>query len=446
MKILILIIFSFTSMNLFAQDASELLQKYISYYNTEYESYLKSHYELNVSEYYWKRIKDLRAFGVAIDRKSDGLKLKGQQIKDEYYNAKYSDMDASDRLSILRAKYYDIQHQKDTIDQYSVSLAKTRSSVHLSCNEKHVEDITKKLDPALMYSIPQYMFDPSGAPKLDMNYYFSLNYNYGQGFESAGGPESNLSDEQGMIVYGGATAAVAVAMCFGVEEPTTLSAIFAGTAAVLKGVMDIYTSIASSKEYAKQMEKLEKKYTELNAMIVSKHDQVSQVRSDIIRKTCENTLASKNVEGATILPSYLSALHSKVQTNQKSLDLIHDEIKADLQKEEQDLHDQIVSSREFFKRFEKVIGEKYEHQMNKLFEYELQLDSASLIYFLSKPSASLVLLQTSSSRMDKINSLGKLWDDLIVGEAKFKSESGPQSINWQVMSDSLKNAVMMEAL
>ena len=445
MKILILIIFSFTSMNLFAQDASELLQKYISYYNTEYESYLKSKYELNVSEYYWKRIKDLRAFGVAIDRKSDGLKLKGQQIKDEYYKAKYSDMDASDRLSILRAKYYDIQHQKDTIDQYSVSLAKTRSSVHLSCNEKHVEDINKKLDPALMYSIPQYMFDPSGAPKLDMNYYFSLNYNYGQGFESAGGPESNLSDEQGMIVYGGATAAVAVAMCF-TAEPTTLAAIFAGTAAVLKGVMDIYTSIASSKEYAKQMEKLEKKYTELNAMIVSKHDQVSQVRSDIIRKTCENTLDSKNVEGATILPSYLSALHSKVQTNQKSLDLIHDEIKADLQKEEQDLHDQIVSSREFFKRFEKVIGEKYEQQMNKLFEYELQLDSASLIYFLSTPSASLVLLQTSSSRMDKINSLGKLWDDLIVGEAKFKSESGPQSINWQVMSDSLKNAVMMEAL
>jgi exonuclease VII large subunit len=210
--------------------------------------------------------------------------------------------------------------------------------------------------------------------------------------------------------------------------------------------MDIYTSIASSKEYAKQMEKLQKKYTELNAMIVSKHDQVSQVRSDIIRKNCENTLDSKNVEGATILPSYLSALLSKVQTNQKSLDLIHDEIKEDLQKEEQDLHDQIVSSREFFKRFEKVIGEKYEQQMNKLFEYELQLDNASLIYFLSKPSTSLVQLQTSSSRMDKINSLGKLWDDLIVGEAKFKSESGPQSINWQVMSDSLKNAVMMEAL
>jgi hypothetical protein len=446
MKKLIFILLSLVSMNVFAEDASELLNKYITYYNTEYEAYLKSKYELNVSEYYWKRIKDLKAFGLALNRKSNGLNVKGQEIRDEYYKVKYSDMDASDRLSILRAKYFDLRHQKDTVDQYLESLSKTKSSVHLSCNEEHVQQITKNLDPELMYSIPQYMFDPSGAPKLDMHYYFSLTYNYGQGFESAGGAENNLTDEQGMIVYGGATAAVVVAMCFGVEEPTTLSAIFAGTAAILKGVVDLYTSVAGSKAYAEEMEKLQKQYSQLNAMIATKHKNVSQVRSDIIKKSCESTLDRKDADNEAIIPSYMNALMTKVQSDQKSLELIHNDLKEDLHKEELALHDQIVSSRDFFKRYEIVLGEKYAQQMNKLFEYELQLDNASLIYFLSKPSASLAQIQQATSHMDKMKYVGTLWDDLIVGEAKFNSESGPQSINWQVMSNSLKNSLMMEAL
>lgn len=428
-----------------AEDPTELLNKYYDYYSREYEGYLKSKYELNVSESYWKKVKDVKAFGAGLELKSQELISKAHQLEDKYYHTKNSDLDATEKLSFMRAAFMDLFHQKNTLDQYSLSLNKARSTPHFACGDSHVQEMVRKLDPELMYAIPQYMFDPSGAPKLDISYYFSLSYNYGSSFETGGGAETNLSDGQGMVVYGGAALVTGAAMAFGVVEPTTLSAIFAGSAAVLKFAVDIYSSINGSHEYAKKMKKLQGRYTDLNHLIAQKHKQISSIRSEIIRARCEETIGVQKESDKSVLPLFLDGLSAKTASVQRTMNQLYEALKEDLQKEEKLLLDRIVSDKEFFRKQAQVISKKYSDQMNKLFEYEIKLDSESLMYFLGKPAQTLTQYQSSRNLQQKMRNMNVLWDEIIIGNARFQSEEGPQSINWQAMKEGLENVLQMEA-
>lgn len=447
MKTLFLIFSIVFCMSAFgADDPSQLLKKYITYYDTEYEGYLKSKYQLSVSEYYWKKVKDVKAFGVAIVRKSDEILGKSRNLRDRFNKLKFGDKETVERLSLMRALYFDLKHQKNTIDQYADSLNYTRSSVHLTCNEAHINEMTSKLDPELMYTIPQYVFDPTGAPKLDINYYFSLSYNYGSGFDAAGGTEGTMSDEQGMLVYGGAALVTAAFMACGVEDPVTLSAVFAGTAAVLKGAVDLYTDLVGSSEYVKKMKELEREYGNLNKLIVQKHKNVSDIRSEIISSRCDETIGTPKDADIEMLPVYLESVMRSIQLKHKEISELHDIVTTDLKNEERSLLDKVVSSKEFFSKHTKRVGEMYAKEMNKLFSYELQLDNASLIYFLNSPAITYAQYQNSRTESEKMKNLGNLWTNLIEGEAKFNSESAPQSINWNSMKESLENSLFMEGL
>lgn len=423
-------------------EALKNLDDQYKYYDSEYEGFLRSKYELNVSEYYWKKVKDVQALGLALSARSSQILNRGQELNDEYKEIRFGPLQPMERLGLMRAKYYDLSHQRATLEQYNDSLSRVRDSAHLTCEEKIIEDIGSRMDPSLMYPIPQYAFDPTGVPKIDVNYYFSVNYSSSGGMSGTVGGQSQMSDGQQTFVYVGAGAVTLVAACFGVVEPTTVSLIFSGTVAVLTGVVAVYNDLNGNKEYIKTIKKMQQRYAELNSLIVKKHDAVSSNRQLILSKRCHEIVEDTNK--SSILTNYISSLSNRLQSDLKHLRTMEMEMAGELHEEEERLLQRVVTSKEFFKRNLELISTRYAQQMERLFEYEMELDSAAFMYFISSPAVAYANYTKDDTLRGKMEKMNGLWDDLLVGEAKFDAEEGPKSINWEAMSSSLRGQFKKE--
>ncbi len=410
----------------------DLLREQMSYYHSEYPDYLKQKYELAISEYYWKRTYDLNTLAQAIEQRLQRIDNEVESQKNDFYkNLTDSELTPLGSLTLLRSISNSIEQKAFELQEYMSSSKSLINKIQIECLDENMTKESSKFDPRYIFTVPQYAFTAGEAPQIDTKVYFQVNYSTGDGqFNSSAEIENEqMDDTQAAIVYGGAAIVVGVAMAFGVEEPNTLSLIFAISVAILQTVTSFFLGTHSQHEYKKQMEKLIVLYDELNNDIYKVHEELVPKSNEIFKNYCQKSFGEKNQDKLILVSLYEEKL--KLLSN-KYIEIknLASQLQQIVVQQEKAVLGQVQSDAEFFNRFEEEIAQKYSESVDKLFEYESQLDIDSFNYFLEKPAVRINTISEKGKTLEKLNQVYGLWDEVIIGDAKYDAVEGPKSINW----------------
>lgn len=431
----------------YANDPMDILNAHIAYYEKEYSGYLRTQYELNISELYWKKVKDLHFYGNGIMKASDKIVVEIENLRNNYYELKETQIiDDVEKVVLLRAISFDVAQKMRDLSEYRDSVFKIITGSQLTCNPKHLDTVTKQNNPELMYPIPQYAFNIDGAPKLDMNYYFGIQFNSGG---TPGGDlpmrDPSLSDEQYLVTAGASYVLAGVVCGFTTKDPMTFALWQSGFAVAIGGAFSVYNGMAGSDEYVKQMEKMKNKYKALNQLIAKTHSSLREKSLEIVTAQCQKTIGLNSEKGFDILPGFLNTVVNYVHRDLESLQKVESDLRLDVANEEKRIAGQILSSAVFFERFENKIAKNFESQMEELFEYEQKLDQEALLYF-KVPSSSYKALKQSSTLVKKMENLDLLWSDLMEGDLQFSASSEVKTINWEKIRESFESRLIKDNL
>ncbi len=412
----------------------DVLKKQMKFYQDEYPSYLKEKYKLALSEYFWKRAQDLKTLSTAINLRLAQMDAEIEDAQASFNRYLFQSNETPvQSITILRSISNTLVQKIDELESYQQSLQQLSVSIDKECNEKDLISKANEFDPRYIFPVPQYAFTAGEAPKINMQIYFQVNYNtdggqFGYNTEVDG---EQMTEEQEAVVYIGAAIITGLIIAGTGWGATAGAAIFAGSVQVMKLLTAFSMGSAAQDEYKKQMEKVIKMYDELNNDIYTVHDELAQNSSQMIQDYCSSSISKMNNDERIFVQNINKSI-VLVTNKEKLVNQTYQDMKNIVTEEENKIFGQVQSDLDFLNQNQSIISTKYRESTDLLFAYEQELDQKAMNYFVTKSAVSIEKINFYEKSLLKVNEAYSMWDDLIVGDAKFNATNGPKSINWEV--------------